>query len=195
MKYNKIAMLVAGGLMVGAVSVGYGATSTTSSIVAEYGTISGLDAISLGELSITDADVTAAELWSSNVEETFCINSNTPAEENAAVSFSAISVGDNGTAPSAVSYDMGGYNVSVQPGLMSHETSALTGPRSELAYDVTLGRVDSTSHGYIIRNDSEQCTTANYSLTLTVDDTTLGQYAGNYSGSIAVTLSGHTDEA
>ena len=195
MKYNKIAMLVAGGLMVGSLGGSYAATTGTSTVeqtVSEW--------VSIDE--INDVTMTTGALNGENnlssmsaVTDDFCIEGNDPSDP---VIFSLTD--DNVTAGGTTAA-LGGMTLTVDAGELIHSDPASpVAPTADekIDFEVSISLIEGKDH-------LDQATTGgsgkdaclanseNYTATYGFVDTDLGQKAGTYAGTVSFTIS--TDDA
>lgn len=191
MKYNKIAMLVAGGLMVASHGATYGATSGTASMsatVEEWVAIAELDDVSMtqGALDGTN-DLNAFD----DVSDDFCIEGN---DQTAAQTFTLVERSRENGATSAV---LGGVSLTVQATELTHPSPDIAGSPTQdevIDYDVTItlkeGK-DHLDHSTAAGSGLDSCASEgmNYTATYGYLDDEKGQKAGSYSGTVNYTIS------
>lgn len=211
MKYNKIAMLVAGGLMVGALNTSYASVASTSAAIDEYGSILDYGVVDASVTLTPDGTQTISDQladFATTMSDTgWCVRSNSPAVADSS-RIADLTLGTTTANPSLDSSakNMGGYTLQLQVTALKHEDYDSAGALNDqekglVNTTVSIGYVGGTAptgddHKHMDVGADGTCSAgaSSYYLTTSFPDTNKDQYAGNYSGSIQLTLGGHTDE-
>jgi hypothetical protein len=206
MKYNKIAMLVAGGLMVGAVGSSYAESSSNdiSATIPEYGSIVDFE-LTTAALNITPTGAETPETYLSDYalnlsDDQWCVRSNAKETNIVDLFMSPVTVSNTSGNSSSVSSttDMGGYSldISVTPltiasvGSYTDESKGVIDMRVVLGANATLA---GDAHKHMTIGEGEACAGGEAMLKLTTEftDTEKAKYAGVYNGNITLTLANH----
>jgi len=187
MKYNKIAMLVASGMMMASVGgTSFGSTEGTSTITAEIGAhyaIDGVSDINVGVVSFTEG------MFQANAaSDTFCVNSNLTGVTDVELADSTISVDYNSASFSSQLAQEGAYTLTAVAGKLLRSGGSETEPLDVLKYELTLSE-NGTGHSWSNESDSlTSCTTENHKITIGVSDNDTAQRSGNYTGEVTLSI-------
>jgi len=187
MKYNKIAMLVASGMMMASVGgTTFGATQGTSTISAEIGahySIEGVNDIDFGNVTFADE-----KFQSGAQEDTFCVYSNLTGGDDQALADSTISVDYNSTSFSTQLVNAGAYTLTANAGKLLRSGGDDTDTLDVLKYSLTLGE-NGEGHSWSNVDDSlTSCSTQNHRISVGVADLDGAQRSGSYSGVVTLTI-------
>jgi hypothetical protein len=215
MKYNKIALMVAGGLLVSAAGVSQaavnGASTSAGLAAAEYGAIRGLSLTATSQ-AITPDGSTAfnaldgiSTMEASLTDTGWCVANNSPTQSNGATP-PTVSLTDT-TTSATDTVDMGGFSLAITGSALAHSAYALNSSTMaadqsyiDVTYAISSSATSGTDDHHEFIGVSGTCAggAAGHGvmgLTTTVDDVGTNKYAGDYLGTVDVVLSGATDEA
>jgi len=209
MKYNKIAMLVAGGLMVGSIGTSYGSQTlgAMSGAVGEFG--------ALVDVNTTDYDITVdldgvqslSDLkGDATIVYTACYEGNSPAGKNdlsntQGFNSSTDPLTTGQTAMTISATDVGGYSIAISQNHLTLNSTPDAGALDTIDYRMWVGITGlqgTTDHiDKVIDQACNESSAGKVSVYYQLTDSDLAQHAGAYSLTTAntITLSGEDDDA